>query len=51
MGGAKLNKHYLKESVLKVFKTLIYILRGIRIFVVLKKGEMQGETDESQICG
>jgi hypothetical protein len=29
--------------------TFIYILQGIRIFVVLKKWAMEGETDESQI--
>jgi hypothetical protein len=40
-----------KKYVLEVFKTFIYILHGIGIFVVLEKGAMEGETDESQILG
>lgn len=40
-----------KTYVLKVFITFIYILHGIGIFVGLGKRAMEGETDESLICG
>jgi hypothetical protein len=49
LGHNQINTVLKKTYVLKVFITFIYILHGIGIFVILKKGEMKGETNKSQI--